>query len=161
MGRCSRTVVVLRTRESEALLVEEFCPSNEMEKLENEFWNHTMIGANHVAYTDMFHELAKLVPHLVTPESSRIKRTLGVVLECLSGLHWSHVLISITSVLQLTEQDNSEFNLMVATFLSVLNKSQQLLRICDFFRFIETSCRDGSDWRFDGVVEQRHRRLDD
>ncbi|GJR56484.1 putative reverse transcriptase domain-containing protein [Tanacetum coccineum] len=27
---------------SEALLVEEFCPSNEMEKLENEFWNHTM-----------------------------------------------------------------------------------------------------------------------
>ncbi|GJU59920.1 putative RNA-directed DNA polymerase [Tanacetum coccineum] len=29
-----------------ALLVEEFCPSNEMEKLENEFWNHTMIGAN-------------------------------------------------------------------------------------------------------------------
>nr|GFA88779.1 reverse transcriptase domain-containing protein [Tanacetum cinerariifolium] len=56
-----------------ALLVEEFCPSNEMEKLENEFWNHTMVGANHVAYTDRFHELAKLVPHLVTPESSRIK----------------------------------------------------------------------------------------
>ncbi|GKB56244.1 putative reverse transcriptase domain-containing protein [Tanacetum coccineum] len=25
-----------------ALLMEEFCPSNEMEKLENEFWNHTM-----------------------------------------------------------------------------------------------------------------------
>nr|GEY30910.1 retrotransposon protein, putative, Ty3-gypsy subclass [Tanacetum cinerariifolium] len=57
-----------------ALLVEEFCPSNEMEKLENEFWNHTMVVANHVAYTDRFHELAKLVPHLVTPESSRIKR---------------------------------------------------------------------------------------
>ncbi|GJU86775.1 putative reverse transcriptase domain-containing protein [Tanacetum coccineum] len=32
------------------------------------------IGANHVFYTDRFHELAKLVPHLVTPESSRIKR---------------------------------------------------------------------------------------
>nr|GEW66146.1 putative reverse transcriptase domain-containing protein [Tanacetum cinerariifolium] len=31
-------------------------------------------GANHVAYTDRFHELAKLVPHLVTPKSSRIKR---------------------------------------------------------------------------------------
>nr|GEU97107.1 hypothetical protein [Tanacetum cinerariifolium] len=25
-----------------ALLVEEFCPSNEMKRLENEFWNHTM-----------------------------------------------------------------------------------------------------------------------
>ncbi|GJV10430.1 reverse transcriptase domain-containing protein [Tanacetum coccineum] len=57
-----------------ALMVEEFCPSNEMEKLENEFWNHKMVGANHVAYTNRFHKLAKLVPHLVTPESSRIKR---------------------------------------------------------------------------------------
>ncbi|GJU33198.1 reverse transcriptase domain-containing protein [Tanacetum coccineum] len=47
-----------------ALLVEEFCPSNEMERLENEFWNHKMVGANHAAYTDQFHELAKLVPHL-------------------------------------------------------------------------------------------------
>ncbi|GJY34944.1 putative reverse transcriptase domain-containing protein, partial [Tanacetum coccineum] len=47
-----------------------------MEKLENEFWNHTMVGANHVAYTNMFHELAKLVPHLVTPESSHINRIL-------------------------------------------------------------------------------------
>ncbi|GJV82275.1 putative reverse transcriptase domain-containing protein [Tanacetum coccineum] len=60
--------------EFKALLVEEFCPSNEMKKLENEFWNHKMVGANHAAYTDRFHELAKLVPHLVTPESSRIKR---------------------------------------------------------------------------------------
>nr|GEV97884.1 putative reverse transcriptase domain-containing protein [Tanacetum cinerariifolium] len=57
-----------------ALLVEEFCPSNKMEKLENELWNHKMVGANHAAYTDRFHELAKLVPHQVTPESSRIKR---------------------------------------------------------------------------------------
>ncbi|GJR94981.1 putative reverse transcriptase domain-containing protein [Tanacetum coccineum] len=56
-----------------ALMVEEFCPSNEMEKLESEFWNHKMVGANHAAYTDRFHELAKLFPHLVTPESSRIK----------------------------------------------------------------------------------------
>ncbi|GJU37777.1 reverse transcriptase domain-containing protein, partial [Tanacetum coccineum] len=31
------------------------------------------IGANYVAYTDRFHELAKLVPYLVNPESSRIK----------------------------------------------------------------------------------------
>ncbi|GKB39068.1 putative reverse transcriptase domain-containing protein, partial [Tanacetum coccineum] len=57
-----------------AFLVEEFCPSNEMEKLESEFWNHKMVGANHAGYTDRFHELDKLVPHLVTPKSSCIKR---------------------------------------------------------------------------------------
>ncbi|GJY06396.1 hypothetical protein Tco_0373450 [Tanacetum coccineum] len=33
-----------------------------------------MVGANHAAYTDRFHERAKLVPRLVTPESTRIKR---------------------------------------------------------------------------------------
>ncbi|GJW94306.1 reverse transcriptase domain-containing protein [Tanacetum coccineum] len=53
---------------------EEFCLSNEMQKLEIELWNHTMIEAGHAAYTDRFHELARLVPHLVTPESKRIKR---------------------------------------------------------------------------------------
>ncbi|GJU39781.1 putative reverse transcriptase domain-containing protein [Tanacetum coccineum] len=69
-----------------ALLVEEFCPSNEMEKLENEFWNHTMVGANHVAFTDRFHELAKLVPHLVTPESSRINRYINGLVPQIRGM---------------------------------------------------------------------------
>ncbi|GJS10933.1 putative reverse transcriptase domain-containing protein [Tanacetum coccineum] len=55
-------------------IVEEFCPSNEMQKLETELWNHAMVGAGHAAYTDRFHELARLVPHLVTPEGKRIER---------------------------------------------------------------------------------------
>nr|GFC15699.1 reverse transcriptase domain-containing protein [Tanacetum cinerariifolium] len=39
-----------------------------------------MVGAGHAAYTDRFHELARLVPHLVTPESrmnDRLNRALG------------------------------------------------------------------------------------
>ncbi|GKE05694.1 putative reverse transcriptase domain-containing protein, partial [Tanacetum coccineum] len=47
---------------------------NEMQKLETELWNHAMVGAGHAAYTDRFHELARLVPHLVTPKGKRIKR---------------------------------------------------------------------------------------
>ncbi|GJV98944.1 putative reverse transcriptase domain-containing protein [Tanacetum coccineum] len=69
-----------------ALLVEELCPSNEMEKLESEFWNHKMVGANHAGYTDRFHELAKLVPHLVTPESSRIKRYIAGLAPEIQGM---------------------------------------------------------------------------
>nr|GEU91957.1 reverse transcriptase domain-containing protein [Tanacetum cinerariifolium] len=53
---------------------DEFCPSHEMQKLETELWNHAMVGAGHAAYTDRFHELARLVPHLVTPESRKIER---------------------------------------------------------------------------------------
>nr|GEX35411.1 hypothetical protein [Tanacetum cinerariifolium] len=32
------------------------------------------VAAGHAAYTDRFHELARLVPHLVTPKSRKIKR---------------------------------------------------------------------------------------
>nr|GEX23030.1 putative reverse transcriptase domain-containing protein [Tanacetum cinerariifolium] len=42
--------------------------------LETKLWNYVMVGASHAAYTDRFHELARLVPHLVTPESRKIKR---------------------------------------------------------------------------------------
>ncbi|GJZ48229.1 reverse transcriptase domain-containing protein [Tanacetum coccineum] len=53
---------------------EEFYPSNEMQKLETKLWNHAMVGASHAAYTDRFHELARLVPHLVTLKNRRIER---------------------------------------------------------------------------------------
>ncbi|GJU50483.1 putative reverse transcriptase domain-containing protein [Tanacetum coccineum] len=57
-----------------ALLTTEFCPSNKIEKLEGEFWNHSMFGADHAGFTDRFHELANLVPHLVTPEAKHVTR---------------------------------------------------------------------------------------
>nr|GEX76793.1 reverse transcriptase domain-containing protein [Tanacetum cinerariifolium] len=56
------------------MMIKEFCPSHEMQKLETELWNHAMVGAVHAAYTDRFHELARLVPHLVTPKSRKIER---------------------------------------------------------------------------------------
>ncbi|GKE67173.1 putative reverse transcriptase domain-containing protein, partial [Tanacetum coccineum] len=55
-------------------LVEAFCLSHKMQKLETKLWNHVMVRASHAAYTDRFHELARLVPHLVTPESRKIER---------------------------------------------------------------------------------------
>ncbi|GKB56959.1 reverse transcriptase domain-containing protein [Tanacetum coccineum] len=55
------------------LTKEEFCSSNEMQKLETELWNHAMVGAGYAAYTDRFHELARLVPHLVTSEATEPK----------------------------------------------------------------------------------------
>ncbi|GJU71657.1 putative reverse transcriptase domain-containing protein [Tanacetum coccineum] len=33
-----------------------------------------MVGAGHATYTDQFHKLARLVPHLVTPKNKRIER---------------------------------------------------------------------------------------
>ncbi|GJV79683.1 reverse transcriptase domain-containing protein [Tanacetum coccineum] len=69
-----KAAVGMSWEDFKTLTREEFCPSNEMQKLETELWNHAMVGAGHAAYTDRFHELARLVPHLVTPKGKRIER---------------------------------------------------------------------------------------
>ncbi|GKB22361.1 putative reverse transcriptase domain-containing protein [Tanacetum coccineum] len=38
-----------------------FSPSNEMQKLQSELWNHAMVGVSYAVYTDRFHELARVV----------------------------------------------------------------------------------------------------
>nr|GEV38003.1 hypothetical protein [Tanacetum cinerariifolium] len=50
---------------------QEFCPSHEMQKLKSELWNHAMVGAGHAAYTDRFHELARLVSYLGEPSKDK------------------------------------------------------------------------------------------
>ncbi|GJS10430.1 reverse transcriptase domain-containing protein [Tanacetum coccineum] len=71
----SREVVVsMSWNDFKFMMIQEFCPSHEMQKLESKLWNHAMVRAGHAAYTDRFHELARLVPHLVTPESRMIER---------------------------------------------------------------------------------------
>nr|GEU92408.1 putative reverse transcriptase domain-containing protein [Tanacetum cinerariifolium] len=54
--------------------MEEYYPDDEVQKLESEFLNHKMVGSDIDGYTTRFHELARLVPHLVTPESQRVNR---------------------------------------------------------------------------------------
>ncbi|GJW39997.1 reverse transcriptase domain-containing protein [Tanacetum coccineum] len=55
------------------MMIEKFYHSHEMQKLGIELWNQAIVEAGHAAYTDRFHELARLVPHLVTPKSRKIK----------------------------------------------------------------------------------------
>ncbi|GJT71309.1 putative reverse transcriptase domain-containing protein [Tanacetum coccineum] len=67
----SREVAVsMSWNDFKCMMIQEFCPSHEMQKLESELWNQTMVGASHAAYIDRFHELARLIPHL-----HRAKRT--------------------------------------------------------------------------------------
>ncbi|GJV35259.1 reverse transcriptase domain-containing protein [Tanacetum coccineum] len=70
----------------ETMMGKVFYPSNEMEMLESEFYNHTMIGAIHAWYTDWFHELAKLVPHLVTPKLKRNGRYINWLAPQIRGM---------------------------------------------------------------------------
>ncbi|GJW54275.1 putative reverse transcriptase domain-containing protein [Tanacetum coccineum] len=72
--RSHEVAVSMEWDDFKVLMREEFCPSKEMHKLETELWNYPMVGAGHAAYTDRFHELARLVPHLVTSKNIRIER---------------------------------------------------------------------------------------
>ncbi|GJY00425.1 putative reverse transcriptase domain-containing protein [Tanacetum coccineum] len=71
--RGRETAVGMSWEDFKTLTRKEFCPSNEMQKLETELWNHAMVEAGHAVYTDRFHELARLVPHLVTPKATEPK----------------------------------------------------------------------------------------
>ena len=62
----------LTWEEFKRMLKEEYCPRSEIQKLEAELWNHEMVGSGIDSYTTRFHELAKLVPHLVTPEENSL-----------------------------------------------------------------------------------------
>ncbi|GJT23447.1 putative reverse transcriptase domain-containing protein [Tanacetum coccineum] len=45
-----------------------------------------MVGANHTGYTDRFHKLAKLVPHLVTLKSKHIERYINGLASQIRGM---------------------------------------------------------------------------
>ncbi|GKG07944.1 reverse transcriptase domain-containing protein, partial [Tanacetum coccineum] len=59
--RSHKVVVSMAWDNFKVLIREEFCPSKEMQKLETKMWNHAMVGVGHAAYTDRFHELARMV----------------------------------------------------------------------------------------------------
>ncbi|GKF65686.1 hypothetical protein Tco_0192203, partial [Tanacetum coccineum] len=58
-----------------------------------------MVGANHADYTDRFHELAKLLPHLITPELSCIKRYIAGLAPEIQGMLRATQLTTIQSAI--------------------------------------------------------------
>jgi hypothetical protein len=52
------------------LMLKKYCPRNEIQKLEQEFWKLEMSGPAHQEYTTRFQEVSQFVPHLSTPDPS-------------------------------------------------------------------------------------------
>ncbi|KAD5803314.1 hypothetical protein E3N88_14674 [Mikania micrantha] len=73
-NRGAETAMALTWDEFKRLMTEEFCPRNEMMKLESEFWNLKQDSGENLAYTNRHHELSLLVPHMVTPLSRAIEK---------------------------------------------------------------------------------------
>ena len=56
------------------LMLEEYCPRSEIQKLEQELLELTMVGSDIVTSTYRFSDLAALCPGMVTLESKKIER---------------------------------------------------------------------------------------
>ncbi|GKB72372.1 putative reverse transcriptase domain-containing protein [Tanacetum coccineum] len=54
------------------LMTAEFCPAEELQRMENELWNLKVKEYNMVSYTQRFNELFFICPRMVKPESMKI-----------------------------------------------------------------------------------------
>ncbi|GJZ47551.1 reverse transcriptase domain-containing protein [Tanacetum coccineum] len=79
-----------------AIVDERILSDDEIQKLESEFLNHKMVGSDIDGYTARFHELARLVPYMVTPESQRVNR----YIRCLAPEIKPHVTASEPATIQ-------------------------------------------------------------
>ncbi|GKA74582.1 reverse transcriptase domain-containing protein [Tanacetum coccineum] len=56
------------------LIIEVYCPRNEIQKLENELWNLCVKGTDVAGYTQRFQELTLLCPRMVSEKNDKIER---------------------------------------------------------------------------------------
>ncbi|XP_076935629.1 uncharacterized protein LOC143602398 [Bidens hawaiensis] len=69
-----RAVRKMTWEELKQLVIEQFCPPHELDKIEQEFLTLEVGTMTHREYTNKFNQMAYLCPDLVTPESKRIKK---------------------------------------------------------------------------------------
>ncbi|GJR28687.1 putative reverse transcriptase domain-containing protein [Tanacetum coccineum] len=104
------------------LLMEEYCPDDEIQKLETEFWNHKMVRLNIDGYTARFRKLVRLVPHMVTSENQRVNR----YIRGLASEIKAHVTSSKPTTIQSDSKDKGNVSMMV-NIRSVQNATSIIL----------------------------------
>nr|GEZ92371.1 hypothetical protein [Tanacetum cinerariifolium] len=67
------------------LMMEVYCPWNEIQKMETELWNLTVKNNDLAAYTQRFQELTLLCTRMVPKEEDQIERYVGGLLENIQG----------------------------------------------------------------------------
>ncbi|XP_023765551.1 uncharacterized protein LOC111914038 [Lactuca sativa] len=67
------------------MLMKEYCPRGEIQKLEEEFWGLKMKGSDILSYTSRFSDLAMLCPGMVPTESKKVERYVWGLSQQLQG----------------------------------------------------------------------------
>ncbi|KAD3067306.1 hypothetical protein E3N88_35186 [Mikania micrantha] len=82
----SATIDLMGWNEFKNLVRSEYCPLTEIQKLQEEFWNHSMIGADCLAYTHRFHELTCLLPDMFPTELALIEKYIKGLVPQIRGM---------------------------------------------------------------------------
>ena len=90
--------------ELKRMMTDEYCPRNEIQMLEEEFWHLAVEGTNIAAYTNRFHELSILCPTMVTPEYKRIERYIWGLPLSIQGHVIASKAINIQSAIRLSHE---------------------------------------------------------
>ncbi|GKC77109.1 putative reverse transcriptase domain-containing protein, partial [Tanacetum coccineum] len=57
-----------------AIMTTEYCPSTEIQRMEQELWTLTLKGDDVEAFSNRFHKLVLMCPELVSTESKKIEK---------------------------------------------------------------------------------------
>jgi hypothetical protein len=68
------------------MMIKEYCPRSEMQKLEAEFWDHSVKGNDIITYNRRFQELRILCPTMVTPNEKLLERYIWGLPSSIQGL---------------------------------------------------------------------------
>ncbi|GJW52198.1 putative reverse transcriptase domain-containing protein [Tanacetum coccineum] len=79
------TVNQMPWTEMKQLMTAEFCPAEQIQRMEHELWNLKVKEYNIVAYTQRFNELALMCPRMVEPESVKIDAYIRGLSENIKG----------------------------------------------------------------------------
>ncbi|XP_071704838.1 uncharacterized protein [Rutidosis leptorrhynchoides] len=82
-------------------MIDEYCPRNEIQRLETELWNLKLQGMDISGYTNRFLELAFMCPTMVTPEYKRVERCIWGLSEDIQGNVMSSKLETIQSAIRM------------------------------------------------------------
>ncbi|KAJ0887184.1 putative retrotransposon gag domain-containing protein [Helianthus annuus] len=86
------------------LMREEYCPHDEIQKLENEYYDLKMVGSEIEAYVKRSYELADLCPNLSRPMSRRIELFIKGLPPRVKGLATAANLNNLTQIVRLAHK---------------------------------------------------------
>ncbi|XP_023754914.2 uncharacterized protein LOC111903370 [Lactuca sativa] len=138
----------MKWEELKIMLVEEYCPREEIHKLEQELWTLTMKRSEIKAYTARFNDLALMCPTLMTLEYKKIERYIWGLASQLKGM----VLASKPTTYDSTKRIAHQLTLTEIQGIEVVSKDESPKARTNKRKFNKKNPKQSSEKRQEGAT---------